>query len=58
MTPNFLFSFGWFNLASLSSEKKKGVVRKCGLLEEKWLKYLNMKKIIMGVEIEPNYINK
>ena len=33
MTSNFLLSFGWLNLASLCSEKKKEVIEKCGLLE-------------------------
>lgn len=33
MTSDFLLPFGRLNLASLSSQKRKEVIEKCGLLE-------------------------
>lgn len=38
MTFDFLFLFGWLNLASLSSKKRKEIVKKCDLLETEVVK--------------------
>ena len=44
MTSDFLLLFGRLNLASLSSEKRKDVVEKCGLLEMEAVKVFEYRK--------------
>ena len=44
MSSSFLFLFGRLNLASLSSEKKKGVEEKCGLLETEAVEVFKYRK--------------
>ena len=58
MTSDFLFSFSQLNLASLFFKKKKKVEKKCDLLETEATEVFKYRKIIMGIGIKPNYINK
>ena len=58
MTFDFLFPFGWLNLAFLSFKTKKEFEEKYSLLETEAVKVFEYGKITMGIGMEPNYIYK
>ena len=58
ITSKFILLFGRLNLAFLSPKKREEIIQETGLIEQKLLKFLSMKKIMMGIAMELNYINK
>ena len=62
MTPDFLLFFGQLNLASLSSEKRKKVVKKCGLLETEAVEVFKYRKnndgYWNGAKLHKQVVNK
>lgn len=58
MVSEFLLPFGCFNLLLLSEEKQKDIRDTTGLTITKLLSFLSMEKIMEGIGMELNFINK